>query len=127
MAECEIGDFAAAGGAFDETFLYEIGLVDFLDRARIFAKSRGDGRQADRSALELRYNGREYLVVDLIETLAVDIERLKGITGNHKVDRSVAFDLGEVADATQQGVGDSGCAAAPQCYLGGGFGRYADV
>ena len=61
----------------------------------------------------------EYLVVDFIKSVAVDIERLKGVAGYGEVDLARAFDLGEVAHAPQQGIGYSGGATASHRYLGG--------
>lgn len=47
------GGEAAAGGAFEETELEEIGFVDVGDRCFFFRGRRGDGAEADRPAGEL--------------------------------------------------------------------------
>ena len=106
------GDFASAGSAFQESFFDQVGLVDLLDRAGIFAEGCGDGGQSDGASVEFLDDGVENLVVDLVEAIAVDVEGFEGIAGDVDVDVARPLDLGEVADAAQQGVGDSGGSAA---------------
>ena len=53
----------------------EIRLVHLLDGARVLADGCGYGRHADRTAAELVDDGEQYLVVDLVQTILVDVER----------------------------------------------------
>lgn len=89
VAEVLVGEggyLAAAGSALDEAFLYEVWLIDLLDGAGVFAERRGDCCEADGAAAELVDDGAQYLVVDFVEAVAVDIKGLEGIAGNFEVD-----------------------------------------
>lgn len=99
---------ASARGTFDESFLDEVGLIDILDGAGIFAHGGSDCIESDRSAAELIDDGGEEFVIYLIETESIDIQRLEGILGDVEIDGTVTFDLGEIAHASQEGVGDTG-------------------
>ena len=99
---------ASARGTFDESFLDEVRLIDILDGTGIFAHGGSDGVESDRSAAELIDDGGEEFVIYLIETESVDIQRLEGVLGDVEIDSTVAFNLGEVAHASQEGVGNTG-------------------
>ena len=108
MLVCQRRCLASARGTFDESFLDEVRLIDILDGAGIFTHSGSDSVESDRSATELIDDGREEFVIYLIEAESIDIQRLEGILGDVEVDSAVAFDLGKVAHASQEGVGYTG-------------------
>ena len=108
MLVCQRRCLASARGTFDESFLDEVRLIDILNRAGIFAHSGSDGIEADRAAAELIDDGREEFVIYLIEAESIDIQRLESVLGDVEIDRAVAFDLSEVAHASQEGVGYTG-------------------
>ena len=108
MLVCQRRCLASARGTFDESFLDEVRLIDILNRAGIFAHGGSDGVESDRSATELIDDGREQFVIYLIEAESIDIQRLEGILGDVEIDRAVAFDLGEVSHASQEGVSYTG-------------------
>ena len=85
VAPGQVGDLSATRGALDEALLDEERLVDLLHRAGVFAKGGGDGRQADRAAAELGDDRGQYLVVDFVEPVAVDVEGLEGVAGDFGV------------------------------------------
>jgi hypothetical protein len=60
----------------------------------------------DRAAVEAVDDGLEELPVHDVEAVQVDIEHGQGSVGERLGDRAVALDVGEVADAAQQPVGD---------------------
>ena len=104
--------------ATDEAFFDKERLVHLLHRTGIFANGGGNGGHAHRSTLKLIDDGGKNFVVNLVQPIAVDIERFEGITGNLQIDRSVAFDLRKVAHAAQQGVSNTWCATAAAGNLG---------
>ena len=78
----EVGDFAATRGALYEAFLDEIRLIYFLESARVFAESSGDGGEANGTALELVDDCGENLVVDFVKAILVDIQGFEGESGD---------------------------------------------
>ena len=115
-----IGHFrhdAAAGGADDEALLDQVGFIDLLEGSLVLADRRRDRIGADRAALEGRDDGLQDLVIDEVEALRVDVEFVEGVLGNLEVDGAVPDDLGEIADALQEGIRDTRRSAAPQRYF----------
>lgn len=108
----KVGDFASAWRAHEETLLDEVGFVNLLNGADVFAKSRGDSANADGTAMELVDEREQNLVVDFVQSVAVDVERFECVVGDVGIDVSVTLDLGEVAHAPKQGVGDARRSAA---------------
>ena len=70
--------------------------------------------------MEFVYDGGQEFVVDFVEAVFVDVESFEGGEGDGTVDGAVAHDLCEVADASEEGVGDAGRASAAEGYLHGG-------
>ena len=67
----ELCHFASARSAFYESLLYQVRFVDLLYGSRIFAQCSGYGAQSYRTTLEFSDYGVEYLVVYLIQPVAV--------------------------------------------------------
>src|SRR5690606_15637134 len=95
-----------------EAFLDQVRLVDLLDRAGVLAHGHGDGRDADGAALELLHQREQDAAVHLVEAGLVHVERVQGVVGEGARDAAVALDLGEVARAAEEAVGDARRAAA---------------
>ena len=74
MVVSEAGGHAATGRALDEAFHDEERLVDFLDGTGVLADGGGNGAETDRTATELIDDGSEYLVVDFVEPVLVDVQ-----------------------------------------------------
>lgn len=127
MLPGEVGDFAASGSAFDESFLYQVGFIDFLYRAGILAERCGYGPESYRTAFEFGYDGCQYPVVDLVQPVAVDVQGLEAVAGYFRIDLSVAFDLSEITHAPEQGVGNSRSSATAQRYFPCRRGEALDV
>ena len=117
----EFGDFAASGRAFDEAFLDEERLVNLFDGACVFAYGCGYRVDSHGASLELVDDGGQDLVVYLVETVAIYVQGLKCDACYIEVDAAISLDLREVADASEQGVGDSWCATTAAGNLAGGF------
>lgn len=117
----KVGDFAAARGALYEPFLDEERLIHFLNGAGVFSECRGNGGKSHGTTFEFVDNRGQYLVVDLVEAVTVDVEGFEGKACNFAVYRPVAFHLGKVAHTAQQSIGNARGAAAAQGYLGGGI------
>ena len=116
----KVGYLASPWRPLDEAFFYQERFIDLLERAGVFAQRGGDGRQSDGTALKLVYHRRQELVVNLVQAIAVNVQRFEGIAGNRLVDATAPLHLGKVAHAAEQGVGDTRRAATPRGNL---FGR----
>ena len=108
---------SSARSAVDKSGFDQERLVDLLDRSGVFADGRGDGVQSYGTAAELFDDRSEDLVVHLIESARVDIERRESDLCDFEVDVPFALDHGEVAHSAQQRVGDSGRAARAERHL----------
>ena len=117
----EFGDFAASGRAFDEALFDEERLVNLLDGACVFSYGCGYRVDSHGASLELVDDGGQDLVVYLVETIAIYVEGLKCDACYIEVDAAVSLDLREVADASEQCVGDTRCATTAAGNLAGGF------
>src|SRR5207244_856945 len=72
----------AAGCAVQESNLDQEGLVDFLDRLRLFGEGGGQCVHAYWSALVFLDDRQQQLAVDVIETVAVNFQHLeRGLSG----------------------------------------------
>ena len=100
MAVCEFCSFSSAWRALDKSFFNQIGFVHIFYRAGIFAHGSRDSIEADRSSAELIDDGCQQFVIYLVEAEGVDIECLECVLGHLEVYPSVAFDLGEIANAS---------------------------
>ena len=92
----KVGNLAATGCAFNESLLYQIGLVNLLYCAGILAQCGGYGAYAHGAALELVYDGAENLVVNLVQTLLVDVQGFKRHLGYAVCNVAVAHNLCKV-------------------------------
>ena len=117
----QVGDFAAARGALDESLLDEERLIDLFHSAGVLADGGGDGVDTHGSALELVDDGQQNLAVDEVEAVTVYVQGFEGKARDFQVDAPASLDLRKVADAAQQRVGDTWRAAAAACNLGGSF------
>ena len=122
-----VGQFcnlAPSWRALYEAFLYEERFVHLLHRASVLAYGGGDGVDAHGTALELVYDGQQYLVVYLVQAIAVDIQCLQGIACYVHVYPAVALHLCKVAHTAQQGIGYTWRATAAAGYFAGGLALY---
>ena len=104
-------DHASALRSLDESLHDEIRLVHFLDGAGVLADGGGYSADAYRTSAELVDDGQEYLVVNLVEAILVDVERRERQPCYVAVDAYVALHLRKVAHTAQQGVGYTGRSA----------------
>ena len=125
MGVCQRCGFTAAWSAVDEAFFYKERFIDFFESSDVFAYRRSYCSGSYRSAAEFFYDRGQYLVVDGVQAAFVDVQGVEGDAGDGKVDAAAALHLGEVPDATQQTVGDSGRAAAAHSYFAGCIVVYA--
>jgi len=72
----QIRRLSTSRSTLDEALFDEVRLIDFLYRPWVFPKGGGDGRQAYRPASELVYDHPEELIVDVVEAVAGDVQRL---------------------------------------------------
>ena len=104
---CEFRHHSSARRALDEAFHDEIRLIDLLHRAGVLTDCRGDGGDAHRTALELVDNSEQDLVVYLVQTVLVDVERRQGDVGDLGVNPSRPSHLSEVSHSPEQSVGNT--------------------
>ena len=117
----QVCHLTATGRTLEETLLYEERLVDVLYGSGILAKGGGYGPKSYGTALELIYYGRQDAVIDLIQTVFVNIKRLQSYIGNGECNAARSLDLRKVTHAAQQGIGYTGGSAASARYLGCGI------
>lgn len=107
----ETGGDAASRGAVEEATLDEEGLVDLFERVFFFGERGGEGIEADRASVVLLDDGHEQAAVELVEAVSVHLEHFERVFGGGSVDVARAANLGVVADAAQEAVGDAWCAS----------------
>src|SRR5437870_1539602 len=103
--------------ALEESGLEEIRLIPVFERSPVLA-DRGDDRvDAHRPAAELLDDGREEPPVELVEPVLVDLQPGQRFARRRKVDPALARDFGEVAQPSEQPIGDARRAPAPAADL----------
>ena len=105
MAVCQVGSHSAARGALQESFHYQVRLVNVLHGASILAYGCGYGADAHRTSAELVYYGQQYLVVYLVQSVAVYAQRTQCHLGYVQVYAAITLHLGKVTHSSQQSVG----------------------
>src|SRR5918995_5693734 len=105
------GDPSAAG-ALDQAALQQVRLVDVLHRVPGFAYGYRERPYPDRPALELVDDEPEVVAVGVVEAEVVHALHFERGVGGLLVYRAVADDLGVVANALEEPVGDPRRAAA---------------
>src|ERR671924_1001372 len=93
--------------ALEEPELEQVRLVDVLDGVGLLSDGGSERRQAHRTAAELLDHRRQDRQVELVESPLVDLEQLEAGASDVARDAAVVTDLGEVADAPKQAVGDA--------------------
>ena len=102
----------APRSSFDVSLEDEIGLVDFLNRVRLLADCDGQGSDTYGTAPKFEDRRFQDPLVHFVESVLVDFEDGEGGVGDGFGDATVVADLGEVADAAEEVVGDARRAAA---------------
>lgn len=109
---CFIRGQSPAGCALEVPFHDQEGFVYFFDGAGFFAYGRGNSGYTHGAAFKFVNNSGQDAVIHFVEAVFVHIESGEAETSNFLIDHAGAFDLGEVADAAQQGIGNTRCAPA---------------
>ena len=102
---------APARRALQVALLDQIRLDHVFDGVALFADAGGDVVQADRAAVKAVDHRFEQFAVHQIEAFGVHVEHDQGFLGNALVNGAVTFDIGIVAHAAQQTVGNARRAA----------------
>src|SRR5437773_2761121 len=100
-----------ARGTVEKADLHQVRLVQLLDGIPLLSERGRDGVHSHRPAFELLLDGQENLAVQLVESVTVDLEPLEMTLGDGARDAPVVLDLGEIAHALQETVGDARGAA----------------
>src|SRR5262245_60522209 len=93
--------------ALKETMLHQERLVDLFDRVRILADCRTDRVQADGTAIELLDDRLENACIHVVKPEHVHVEQFERLVGDRLRDDALVLHLSEVADTSQQTVGDA--------------------
>ena len=88
-----------------KTFFDEEWLIDFLESTLVLPHRRGNGVCSHRSALELRDDGLEYLVVYGIQSPLVYVQGIQGVTRYLEVNHPIAYNLGKIPYPAQKRIG----------------------
>jgi len=109
--------FTTARSALQETFLYQERFIYLFNSACIFSQSRSNGCQAYRTTLELIDNRTKYLIVYLIQTVFVNIQRFERKISDLRIDAARTFHLRKVPHAAQQSIGNTRRTPTASCNL----------
>ena len=125
LARCE-GESPASSGSGEEADLEEVGFDDVFEGAGVFVHGGGDGFEADGSTFVDGADGFEEAAVEVVEAQGVDGFEGEGAFDGFDAHDAFGFDLGEVADSSEQPVCDSGGAASAvgDHVQRGGFGGF---
>ncbi len=118
---------AAARCALQEAALQEERFVHIHDRVGLVAEGGSDGFEADRTAIKLRDDAEQHGAVRFVQPECVDVEHSEGCVSRIPGDDARTANLGVVAHAAQQAVGDARRAARTAGKFRGGVGVDFDV
>ena len=102
-----IGDDAAPGRAVQEALLHQKGFIYVFDGIDGFADSGGNRIETDGAAAEFIDDDLQDPAVRPVEAARIDFQPVQGIVGQGRRNRPGLGDLGEVADALQEAVGNT--------------------
>lgn len=108
MLICEGSRYPSPCRPVHEPFLDQVRLVYVFDGTLVLADCRGQTLYSDGPAVEFIYQSEENFAVHLIEALLVYFKHFQGLQCGLPVDPAVPFDLGIIADPSEQPVGDPG-------------------
>ena len=100
-----------------ETLLNQKRLINLLNRTRILTHRRCNRSQPHRTTLELINHRQQNLIINLIQPITVDIQRLKRITRNRAVNPTRTLHLRKVTHTTQQSIRNTRRTPTPTRYL----------
>ncbi len=106
------GGDPTSGRSIDETELEEKRLVDVHDRVRFFTDRGGDRVKTNWPSVELFDNRAQHLTVDVVEAKLVNFEHAKRGVCDVAIDPALGSNVGKVANALQQPIGDSRSSAS---------------
>lgn len=109
MAVGGVGDDAAPGRAVQKALLHQERFVHVFDGIDGFADGGGNGVEADGTAAEFIDDDLQDPAVRPVEAARIDFQPVQGIVGQGRRNRRGFGDLGEVADALQETVGNTRC------------------
>src|SRR5690554_1613153 len=112
MEVSQVGSLPSAGCAFDKSLLDKERLIDLFNGSGIIAHSCGNGGDTHGTAVELIDDGEQYLVVNLIKPVPVNVECFERVGGDLFIYLPVSLHLCEVTHTAQQCIGDTWCTTA---------------
>ncbi|KAG0926324.1 hypothetical protein G6F31_018429 [Rhizopus arrhizus] len=98
---------AAARGAHQEALLDQVRFDHVFQRATFLGQRRGQRFDAHRATIEVIDHGLQQAPIELVEALRVNLQHLHRGLRDSLVDVATGLDLGIVAHAAQQAVGDT--------------------
>ena len=98
-------DHTTTGRPLDEALHNEEGLIDLFDSTCILADGCGDSGDAHRTALELVDDGQQDLVVNLVQTVFVDVQGRQGYLCDLLAIRGVPLERPAISKAASSVMG----------------------
>src|SRR5687768_7276527 len=119
MLICQPRRHPSAGSAVEEADLEKVRFDYLFDRVFFLVKRSAKGAEADGAAVEFFDDGHQKLAVHFIEAECVDLHPIQRVVRDMFGYPAVMVDLGVIADAAEQSVGNARCAAGSAGYLVG--------
>src|SRR6188768_2047145 len=102
--------FPSARCPLDESFHHQERFVYLFNSTWILSYCCGNGCNSNRAAIKFLNDSREDAIVHFIQTVFIHPQCSKSMQGYFFIDRTIAFDLCEITNATQQCICNSWCA-----------------
>ena len=118
MAIGRLVGLASRFGAADEALLQKIRLHHIHQRVNFLVEGGGEGFNTDGAAAVDTDNCAEEAPVEVVQPRVVHALELQRFTGNFRRDVTLGFDLGKIAHAAQEAIGDAGRSSCPPRNLG---------
>src|SRR5579885_341816 len=111
MLESDASRHSSARRSLKEAFLDQVRLVHVLQGIALLADGGRKRFNADRPPVELVDDREEELAVHPVEAAVIDLEERERRLRDRAIDPALGLDLGEIAHALEQAVGDARRAA----------------
>src|SRR5579872_1513766 len=100
-------DLAAAGRPHHVSLVQQKRLDDVDQRVLLLVYRRGKRLDSDRPAVVILHDGIQVASIELVQPIFVDAFPSERLVGDRSIDAAVAPDLGIVANALQEAIGDA--------------------
>ena len=102
MPPANFAEHPSATGAENQTFLDEVGFDHVFQRVARLGKGSGERLDANRATGVVLRDAAEISAVHRVQAQTINLQPVQGGVGDSAIDRCVALNRGEVADASEQ-------------------------